>query len=352
MLLFFEHIVLTVKVSSKEEFMYDKFIEYLKTYKKKTIKLSELEKLPDGSRNYEDFEACINKLVENEVLAEKGDKINSLSLSYNINHYKLKKDKIDEINTYIFKFSKEIDLGEYFKLSEETFHNDLPFIHIVDDYILKNGFPKSYVTSQERSFNISGDEKWIDEKNGKKILERIKVWDKLKIENDSDPLMLAVNQKGFESSIHYHLIVENKATFLALMDILKETNYTSLIYGCGWKIVSNYYMLDKQLNLKDKNEFMYFGDIDKEGISIWNSLNEKMKVNIAVDFYKELLKKDYSIGKKSQKRNEKAINNFLDFFSNYEKEVFLNMINNDGYLPQEGLNKEELKRIWSGMCED
>ena len=134
--------------------------------------------------------------------------------------------------------------------------------------------------------------------------------------------MLAVNQKGFESSIHYHLIVENKATFLALMDILKETNYTSLIYGCGWKIVSNYYMLDKQLNLKDKNEFMYFGDIDKEGISIWNSLNEK------------------------------AINNFLDFFSNYEKEVLLNMINNDGYLPQEGLNKEELKRIWSGMCED
>ena len=37
--------------------MYDRFIEYLKTYKKKTIKLSELEKLPDGSMNYEDFEA-------------------------------------------------------------------------------------------------------------------------------------------------------------------------------------------------------------------------------------------------------------------------------------------------------
>jgi len=332
--------------------MYNEIILYLKSYKKKTIKLSELEKLPDGSMDYENFESSIKKLVEDNILIEKGSKINSLVLSYGVNNYKLQKEKIDEINNYILKLSKEIDLGEYFKLSQEIFRKDLPFIKAVNDYILSSGFPESYVTSQERSFNISGDEKWIDEKNGKKILERIKVWDKLKIVNDSDPLMLAVNQKGFENPVHYHLIVENKATFLALMDILSETNYTTLIYGCGWKIVSNYYMIDKQLNLKDKNEFMYFGDIDKEGISIWNSLNEKMKVNIAVDFYKELLKKDYSIGKKNQKRNNEAIDNLLSFFTNSEKEVLLNMINSDGYLPQEGLNKEELKRIWSGMCED
>ncbi|WP_160686978.1 Wadjet anti-phage system protein JetD domain-containing protein [Clostridium sp. C2-6-12] len=332
--------------------MYDKFVEYLKSYKKKTIKLSDLEKLPDGSMDYENFVASIKKLVYEEILIEKGSKINGLALNYCINHYNLKKNKIDEINNYILKLVKEIDLGEYFKLSEEIFHKELPLVQAVNDYLVNNGFPESYVTSQERSFNILGDEKWIDEKNGKRLLERIKVWDKLKIVNDSDPLMLAVNQKGFEKPVHYHLIVENKATFLALMDILRETDYTTLIYGCGWKIVSNYYMIDKQLNLKDKNEFMYFGDIDKEGISIWNSLNEKMKINIAVDFYRELLKKDYSIGKKNQKRNEEAINNFSKFFTEAEKEVLLNMINNGGYLPQEGLNKEDLKRIWSGMCED
>jgi hypothetical protein len=285
-------------------------------------------------------------------LVAKGGRTSGLALSYGVNHYTLQKDKIDEINNYILKFSKEIDLGDYFKLSEETFYKDLPFIQAVEDYILSNGFPESYVTAQERSFNILGDEKWIGEKNGKGLLERIKVWDKLKIVNDSDPLMLAINQKGFGKPVHYHLIVENKATFLALMDILRETDYTTLIYGCGWKIVSNYYMIDKQLDLKDKNEFMYFGDIDKEGISIWNSLNEKMKVNIAVDFYRELLKKDYSIGKKNQKRNDEAINNFSKFFTASEKEVLLKMINNGGYLPQEGLNKEELKRIWSEMCED
>lgn len=332
--------------------MYDKIVGYLKNYKKKTIKLSELEKLPAGNSDYENFQRSIKKLVEDNILIEKGSKINSLALNYGVNHYKLQKAKIDEINNYILKFSKEVDLSQYFKLAEEIFYQDIPFIQAVNDYILNRGLPESYVTSQERSFNILGDEKWIDEKNGKRLLERINVLDKLKILNDSDPLMLAVNQNGFGRPVHYHLIVENKATFLALMEVLSETNYTSLIYGCGWKIVSNYYMIDKQLNLKDKNEFMYFGDIDKEGISIWNSLNEKIKVNIAVPFYRELLKKEYSIGKKSQKRNEEAINNFLSFFSDLEKEALLNMINNGGYLPQEGLNKAELKRIWSGMCED
>lgn len=332
--------------------MYEEFISYLKSYKKKTIKLSELEKLPCGNVAYETFEDSIKKLIQNNILIEKGNgRINSLALNYSVNHYELKKSKIDEINNYILKFSKEIDLGEYYKLSEEIFHNDIFYIEGVNNYICNYGLSKDYVTSQERSFNILGDEKWIDEKGGKKILERIKVWDKLKIINDSDPLMLAVNQNGFENSIHYHLIVENKATFLALMDILPQTNYTTLIYGCGWKIVSNYYMLNKQLNLKDKNEFLYFGDIDKEGISIWNCLNEKIAVNLGIDFYKELLKKDYSIGKKNQNRNDEAINNFLKFFAEDEKETLLNMINNDGYLPQEGLNKEELRKIWSGMRE-
>ncbi|WP_179117848.1 hypothetical protein [Clostridium sp. BL-8] len=76
-----------------------------------------MEKLPDGSINYRNFESSVKKLVEDNILVEKGAKINSLALSYGVNHYKLQKDKIDEINNYILKFSKEIDLGEYFKWS-------------------------------------------------------------------------------------------------------------------------------------------------------------------------------------------------------------------------------------------
>ena len=90
--------------------MYNKLIEYLKSYKKKTIKLSELEKLPDGSMDYEKFESSIKKLVEDNILIEKGSKINSLVLSYGVNNYKLQKDKIDEINNYMKTKNSEMKM--------------------------------------------------------------------------------------------------------------------------------------------------------------------------------------------------------------------------------------------------
>lgn len=44
--------------------MYNKLMEYLESYKKKTIKLSELEKLPDGSMDYENFESSIKAFLK------------------------------------------------------------------------------------------------------------------------------------------------------------------------------------------------------------------------------------------------------------------------------------------------
>ena len=37
------------------------------------------------------------------------------------------------------------------------------------------------VTAPERSYEITGDEKWIDENGGREILERVKLLEKLKI---------------------------------------------------------------------------------------------------------------------------------------------------------------------------
>jgi len=258
----------------------------------------------------------------------------------------LKKDYISKIEKYSFKINDEINLQEYFNLNEGELEKDLPYISKVNEYISENGLPKDYATTQERSFHITGDEKWIDEKGGKKILDRINIYDKLKIWNNSDPLMLAVNPKVYTKECHYHLIVENKATFMALMEVVGEIEFYSLIFGSGWKIVGNINMLEKQLGVSGNHKIFYFGDLDNEGISIYNSLNEKISVNLAVDFYKELLKKPYSFGKENQFRNESAIGRFISFFTTEEETVILDILNKGGYLPQEGLNRQELQDIW------
>ncbi|MBV7275100.1 DUF2399 domain-containing protein [Clostridium sp. PL3] len=331
--------------------MYKHLITFLKSYKKATITLGELENLVPGDASYNNFAESVRKLIDDNILVEKNPKDNNgkeipLPYKFGINKYELRREHIDTIQKYALNISEEIDLQEYFNLSEETWKKDLPYIDKINGYIKESGVPRDYTTSQERSFHIAGDEKWIDEKGGKKLLDRIKLWEKFNIINSTDPLMLAVNPKQFSKSEYYHLVVENKATFIAMMEVLQETEFTSLIFGSGWKIVGNIHMLEKQLGIKKTNRIFYFGDLDNEGISIWNSFSEKVSSYLAVEFYRELLKKPYSRGKETQQKNDKALKNFINFFSDEEKINIEEILKNGGYLPQEALNKDELRHIW------
>jgi Uncharacterized protein conserved in bacteria len=334
--------------------MNNKVENYLKFYKNATITLSQLEALFPGDTDYNSFAAVIKELIDRGILTEKNPENNNrkeipLAYKFAINRYELRREHIENIQNFRLKINPVIDLEAYHTLSEETWNRDLHYIVKVNQYILAEKLPEDYVTSQERSFHMVGDEKWIDEKGGRKLLGRIKLWDKLKIMNSGDPLMLAVNPLQFSRDEHFHMIVENKATFLALMDVLGGTKFTSLIFGSGWKIVSNITMLEKQLGLKGKHKLYYFGDLDYEGISIWNSLKEKVEVQLAVDFYKELIKKSYSKGKENQVKNEKALSNFVKLFNSEEGKYIIELLENKSYIPQEGLDKEELGMIWRNI---
>ncbi|MBU3145980.1 Wadjet anti-phage system protein JetD domain-containing protein [Clostridium sp. CF012] len=330
--------------------MKKQIISFLILLKKTTISLTQLENIFSGDISYDIMAINIKELIDEGILEEISPKHNNgknkpLAYKFRINRSKLKKELIEEIQSIRLKIQPEIDLEDYFILSEDTWRKDLPYILKVNEYLKENKLFEK-VTNQEHSYNITGDEKWIDEKGGRKLLERIKLWDKLEILSTGEPLMLAVNPVQFSKGEHLHLIVENKATFYALLDTLKETAFTSLIFGSGWKVVSNISMLSRQLGLKGENKLYYFGDLDYEGITIWNSLNEKIHSKLAVGFYTELLKKNYSFGKENQQKNQGALTQFLKAFTGEEQEYIKRLLGNGGYYPQEGLNKYELDNIW------
>jgi hypothetical protein len=90
-------------------------------------------------------------------------------------------------------------------------------------------------------------------------------------------LMFAVNPQGITNAVHRHLIVENKTTYQALLHALADVLFTTLIFGGGYRVTKSIELLPMQLPLKGaSHEFYYFGDIDKEGISIWHLLNERV----------------------------------------------------------------------------
>lgn len=325
-------------------------IEILKGNSKKTITLLEIKQKLTGGTSYEEFAEAIKELEKEEILLPKkkhGASGNQYILYnvYEINKRELKKDFIEEIHQLQRKVDSHIDLSSYVSLSEKTWKQDLYFIKKIDEYLKHKGVPKEEATSPERSYEIIRNEKWIDEKGGKRLLERIKVWDIMKISKHSDPLMLAINKKALQQTEHRHLIVENKSTFYLLMEVLNQTSFTSLIYGAGWKIVAGIEGVYKQLDIEtEKNTFYYFGDIDYEGIAIYESIANKAK--LATSFYEALLDGEESLGKENQERREEVLNTFIRRLS-YEKGLKVKKSLEGGYYyPQEALRKEEVLNIW------
>ncbi|WP_425449040.1 Wadjet anti-phage system protein JetD domain-containing protein [Dethiothermospora halolimnae] len=332
-----------------------KICSYLENRKKKTIYLTELAKLFPGNINYDEFFTNIKKLEEVDILIPvkshgTNNKNNPLYNTYRINKGYFRQQLIDEIQNFKLRLHSDIDLNSYLSLNKKELKKDLPYIKIVDKYLKEKGLPTKEVSSPERSYEIIGDEKWIDEKGGRRFLRRINLYEKLKISYKNDPLMFAINPKELDKKEHKHMIVENKATFHLFLDVLNITDFTSLIYGGGWKIVSNIVMLEKQLGLSScKHILYYFGDMDYEGISIWSGLNGKRKTYLALEFYRELLKIKPSKGKESQRKNDRALDKFLQNFNDDEKLNIKKLLKDKKYYPQEALNKEVVEKIWRNI---
>jgi hypothetical protein len=329
-------------------------LSFLQASKKKTILLSELEQLVGGQASYEDFALLINDLEQKGILtAVKQQGYNQkpipLANAYRIIQSKIPADFLQEIERFHFILHPLIKLEAYYSLAASEWENDLPYIQHINRFLKEQGLPDDEATAPERSYALVGDEKWIDEKGGKKLLERVGIWSAMNIVYLPDPLMLAVNQlqHAQRDETGLHLVVENKATFHALLEYLPDTMFYSLIYGAGWKIAADIIMLDKQLSLQNREHCIYyFGDLDYEGISIWHSLNMRHLALPAIAFYRALLSKPAARGKETQVCNEEALAHFLTYFSFAEQETIRDILGNGGYYPQEALSRAELGAIW------
>ncbi|WP_257391695.1 DUF2220 domain-containing protein [Mesobacillus jeotgali] len=323
----------------------------LAVYKRKTIELSELEiMLPRMS--YEQFAQTVLSLEEEgviEMMKSKGRNTRNPSLAYvyRIHTTPLKQAHHADLLKHRILLHPSIQLDSYFSEEPSLWNHDSPYILKISSYIEEKGFPAYEVPAPERSVELIGDEKWITEKRGEELLKRIGLLAPMKIIPVADPLMFSLNPSAINRNKHLHLIVENKTTFQALEDALPKTVFTTLIYGCGNKIIKSIEQFDRQLPLSNKNhEFYYFGDIDRSGIFIWHKLNQKVPAKLYLPFYQACLSKDTLAGKTNQRYDQEAILEFLTYFSKGENLQLLTMLENGQYLPQEVLKTKELQEIW------
>ncbi|MGO4500763.1 Wadjet anti-phage system protein JetD domain-containing protein [Paenibacillus sp. 2RAB27] len=332
---------------------------YLQTLKKTKVALHELEALFQGLPcTYEQFAQSVLELESDEILRmvqKQGRTIKrpALAYQYSLQKNRLKVDTHKDIHQARLLLHPDIQLDAYYSLGAENWEQDRHYIERVDAYLKREKLPTTPVPAPERSFELVADEKWITEKQGKELLTRIGLWDKLLIIHVEDPLMFAVNPYNLTGVIHRHLIVENKTTYQALLQAMPDVPFTTLIFGGGYRITRSIELLPMQLPLKDAaHEFYYFGDIDREGIHIWHLFNKKVlkyfgkPAFLALPFYRECLSREFAYGKENQRGNEEALQDFLFHFTVEEQETINHSLATGGYFPQEILPTQELCKIW------
>ncbi len=329
----------------------DQITRKLATYHKKQITLTELEQLMKASVNtYEHFANIVVRLEEEKILLmvrSKGrtTRTPSLANQYRIDKSLLLGDYHKELQHYRSLLDPSITIDDYYRMDPSTWKKDLPYILKINDFI-RTSYPSEQVPAPERSYEVLGDEKWISEKGGKELLERISVFGNLKIIPVSDPLMFAINPFKLAEEEQLHLIVENKTTYQALLPTLPETTFSSLIYGSGKKVIKSIEQFPMQYPINAKHQFLYFGDIDREGIGIWYSFNKKQWAPPAIPFYEACLEKEAAEGKEYQKLHEESAEAFYHYFSTEKQAQMRNLLEKGTYLPQETLKTKELQKIW------
>lgn len=339
---------------------------YIEKYQKKIIELSDI--ILNSGDSYEEIVVTIKKLVEEHDLSPvKGSGQNGRRPAL-YNRYKIiekKKDYADVLNSIKLLHSR---FAHQYYLS----HPD-QYIAIKDDIDCLNDFlwrrsdeliePMSI---NERSFSIFGKEKLL------KSLEH-QFTSYFKLQNFTfqdlntyhtpEPFFEYIHPRTEDGEI---LIIENKDTWYTLRKLMKEENmpvlfgipFKVLIYGEGKKITrqSGRLLEYKEEVLKEKRHtFYYFGDLDYEGIFIYQEAKEKnpeVDIRLLTDAYEtmltEVLYREYP-ETRDHRKPRADLELFLSNFSEANQEKIIGILEKGQYIPQEVLNYKILKSKMKGM---
>lgn len=208
------------------------------------------------------------------------------------------------------------------------------------------------ISLNERSFQIWSREKFLKEENGKKILKRCGIaLEQLNFYETAEPLSYYVHTREIPQNL---LIIENKDTFYSMRRFLLHggneilgTCFGTLIYGGGKRVHKTFSDLEISLEPYMKangNIFFYFGDLDYEGIGIYENLaaiaGDKIEIRPFCRAYQAMLEKAETakMPKTKEKQNRSIAGAFFQHFDKETVGKMRQLLEDERYIPQEILN--------------
>ncbi|HAX73755.1 MAG TPA: hypothetical protein DCY20_09565 [Firmicutes bacterium] len=251
---------------------------------------------------------------------------------------------VEELN---FRIHPRLKVGYYLNHLKQ-YALDRVFVLQLSSYLMEHGDRLEVEMSMnERCFEIWGREKFLQMEQGGRVLKYLDFGiDALNCYETAEPIAYFTVHRSQKQNV---LIVENKDTFYSLRKHLLSGKSTvlgmeigTLMYGAGKGVVKAFRYFEQSVEpylLEAGHSFYYFGDLDYEGIKIYESLCEVFPCQPFVQAYEAMLSKclrsQLPFTKEGQNRQVSGV--FFNCFDEVINKEMLKILTDSRYIPQECL---------------
>ncbi|MGN0240705.1 MAG: Wadjet anti-phage system protein JetD domain-containing protein [Candidatus Weimeria sp.] len=248
---------------------------------------------------------------------------------------------------------------DYYLHHISVYEKDRKYVLMLSEYLnTHEDALKIPVSENERSFDIWHLEKFFQKSGGFRILKNCGMTrEDMNYYTTQEPL--AYYSASREPGTVF-LFVENKDTFFSIRRILIEKKSTAeilgvpvstVIYGSGkgiWKSIEDFESCVEEYMTDVRNSYLYFGDIDYEGIGIYDNLrriftSSGRRLLPFTRGYQRMVEKAVADGTDEmpftkEKQNRNIDSEFFSHFDTETAETMKSLLESDRYIPQEIVN--------------
>ena len=265
---------------------------------------------------------------------------------------------------------------DYYLRHPEVYRSEARWVRMLNRYFLERREQKAgwgqpeRVSLNERSFQIWGREKFLQKEQGRRILAHCGIrLEQLSVYETTEPLAYYSCSRKAPQTL---LILENKDTFYSMRrHLISQKNdsdkkegkreifgmlFGTLIYGAGKGILRSFqdfsFCVEPYMQAKE-NQIYYFGDLDYEGIGIYERLAELserqgIKIFPFINAYVMMLEKAQAAGelpKMKEKQYRQLSGYFFSCFPEQTVRTMKEILESERYIPQEIINITDFVQI-------
>lgn len=330
---------------------------------KKRISLDELLKNKQAISYQEQYNYICGLMTQGKIQPVKSATGNGKKPAL-CQSYWILEDKLD-YSAYL----EEIKFGlapaittDYYLHHPGNYVQEQKWVQQLNEYLLKNEAGNAPAVSlNERSFEIWGREKFLQKEQGRKILKHCGITEEqLNIYRTTEPLAYYSASKCTPQNV---LILENKDTFFSMRrELIEGRNVIfgkeigTLIYGAGKGILRSFedfqFCMEPCINAGE-NELFYYGDLDYEGIGIFENLAklfaDDVEIKPFVAAYVCMLDKYANrdlefLPDTSENQNRNLSGLFFSYFTETQVAEMKQLLEAGKYIPQESVNSGDFSR--------